>query len=1005
MADKATASDNVVPATGNPFLDTLIYGHKWNDDHPVTFYFDDGTEPEDVWLEAAKDAMREALAIYETYIDLEFEEVDDPDDANFTLVMNTRTEIGGTARFGDPEESTANALGQFPNDWSRWTEWHLQVGGYAFATVVHELGHGLGLGHPHETSGLNNQTFPGVENSGDTGDGGHNDAIYTVMSYVDWGQPWAPEPEGSDYGWGYTASPMAFDVAALQHIYGPNPTTNSGNTTYTLPTVNGDGTYWRAIWDTGGTDMIRHTGSAGAVIDLRAAPLIGANAGGYLSGIESVAGGFTIANGVVIEYAQGGTGNDTLIGNEADNEMAGGNGSDAISGFGGDDLLDGGNGNDTLNGGTGADTLVGGAGNDNLVIDSALDAIHEGADGGIDTVVSTLTHTLGANFENLQLAESNVADIDGYGNSGANDIVGNSDANVLEGRGGDDFINGGGGRDTINGGTGEDTAFGGDGNDSIDGGADDGVIVLAQTASVQPPWATIKTLPDPDGVIDDFRNDQRALPVSTGFDDELHGGNNNDTVNGRGGDDLLYGDAGNDSMIGGNGADWLDGGSGRDTMSGGNGNDIYVVDSSFDIVQESASSGVDGVYSAIDYVLGTHVENLALTGSYLNHISGTGNALANWITGNAGSNVIEGLGADDLLLGMAGNDFIDGGTGRDTIFGGEGNDVLDGGADALVGDGPVFVPLGFGVADGLSGGNGNDTLYGRGGDDLLLGDAGNDELYGEDGADSAAGGEGNDTLGGGSGGDSLVGDEGDDSLAGGSGNDRMNGAVGNDSLDGGTGGDTMTGGAGNDLFAVDSADDLVLEGLNLGIDGVYSTITYTLPANVENLQLLASPTPNIDGTGNALANLMIGNAQANELSGLDGDDFLIGLGGDDDLHGGDGNDSLQGSDGDDTIRGQGGDDVIAGGTGDDRLRGNAGADRFEFAGAFGDDTLPDFDPEEGDRLRISGFGFGLDSFAELQAYVSVSGGNTIIDLFDLGGGTIRLQGFTGLEAADVELIA
>ena len=132
MADKATASEGVVDPTGNDFLDTLILGSKWNDDHSLTFYFDDGSLPDDVWLAEAKDALRDVFAIYETYADLDFQEVDEAADANFVLRMNTMAEIEATASFGYPDPDDDQAVGQFPIDWSRWTPWHLQVGGYAF---------------------------------------------------------------------------------------------------------------------------------------------------------------------------------------------------------------------------------------------------------------------------------------------------------------------------------------------------------------------------------------------------------------------------------------------------------------------------------------------------------------------------------------------------------------------------------------------------------------------------------------------------------------------------------------------------------------------------------------------------------------------------------------------------------------------------------------------------------------------------------------------------------
>lgn len=197
----------------------------------------------------------------------------------------------------------------------------------------------------------------------------------------------------------------------------------------------------------------------------------------------------------------------------------------------------------------------------------------------------------------------------------------------------------------------------------------------------------------------------------------------------------------------------------------------------------------------------------------------------------------------------------------------------------------------------------------------------------------------------------------------------------------------MLGGMGDDIFYVDAAGDSVVEGAGRGTDGVFSTITHTLAANVENLVLLASATPDIDGTGNELANALVGNADANVLSGLAGHDFLAGFAGNDTLIGGTGS------------------DVLAGGAGDDLLTGDDGRDRFDFSGKFGHDVVADFDPGEGDRLAISGYGAALDQFEELKAFVSDNGIDTTIDLSKLGGGSILLAGFTGLQAGDVDLFA
>ena len=119
--------------------------------------------------------------------------------------------------------------------------------------------------------------------------------------------------------------------------------------------------------------------------------------------------------------------------------------------------------------------------------------------------------------------------------------------------------------------------------------------------------------------------------------------------------------------------------------------------------------------------------------------------------------------------------------------------------------------------------------------------------------------------------------------------DTLTGKSGNDMLNGLAGADTMAGGYGNDTYYIDNAGDRVTELANQGDDRVFSSITYTLTANVENLALTGSG--KIDGTGNALSNNLIGNANANTLSGGDGDDTLDGGAGGDTLIGGNGNDT------------------------------------------------------------------------------------------------------------------
>ncbi len=176
---------------------------------------------------------------------------------------------------------------------------------------------------------------------------------------------------------------------------------------------------------------------------------------------------------------------------------------------------------------------------------------------------------------------------------------------------------------------------------------------------------------------------------------------------------------------------------------------------------------------------------------------------------------------------------------------------------------------------------------------IINGTSGNDSLNGTISADWIYGFDGHDYL---------YGDDGDDSLYGGN---------GHDTLEGGLGADYMEGNAGDDAYIVDDAGDVVVELSGEGdFDIVYTTLsTYTLPAEVENLQWNASGS--FTATGNALDNVIWSGASADTLSGGDGDD---------ELNSGSGNDSLNGGDGNDYLNGGAGADVYTGGAGSDFIR-------------------------------------------------------------------------------------
>ena len=454
-----------------------------------------------------------------------------------------------------------------------------EVGGAAYRgwIVSHELGHSLGLSHPHQTraeSASLNARFPA--------DFALNNERYTVMSYQG-ATPLNTPLNGSD-SYGHSVGYMAVDQAALQQLYGIGDN-NTGNTTYNLtdgaqitdPKSNNaaldidgadesraeltqaytdaakSGGVWegikaygakvseqlksgrfdggeesigrayKTIYDgerevdaagkesvgNGGIDEISYAGSQqSAMINLNDAGLgadqtdaqyldlqreikgsgrwsefntelqneIDATVNDTTGGLRSDAysagghfsklyvtdattgkvtatqdGGYSIANGVVIENATGGDKADTLIGNEHDNVLTGNKGADALYGGHGNDTLIGGDGNDALVAGRGNNTLDGGADFDTASYKELYDPsvaipITQGVSFSITGNQATVTKPLNgavAGPASASVETDNIQNVERFEGSGRDDVF------TVENLAGNMYISGGAGNDTL----------------------------------------------------------------------------------------------------------------------------------------------------------------------------------------------------------------------------------------------------------------------------------------------------------------------------------------------------------------------------------------------------------------------------------------------------------------------------------------------------------------------------------------------------------------------------
>jgi len=373
-----------VPFSGNPWIDGLVDGERWgvtSAQPEVGFTFISSTVdepggrfggyPSRGWSETERALMLDGMAAIERVSGLRFIDRGDSNDDEVEIWFYNLDNKAADGAYGfsytpgsGPDEGLV-AINWSAYERSDGRPRHpIGSGSFHGATYLHELSHGVGLKHPHDLGMDKQPRFPGLSRRSDiyrdSGLYGQNAQPWTQLTYVDKGARNGAVPT-TTAAFGFLQTPGALDIAALQWLYGVNRDAALGDDVYRLPTTNSEGTGWQSIWDAGGRDRIDGARAREPLtIDLRNATLeMNESAGGYLSRVDGIFGGFTIAHdwdaqvvGVpaglcIIEDATGGGGSDRLIGNSAGNRLKGRQGDDVLyGGPAGTDRLKGGPGRD-----------------------------------------------------------------------------------------------------------------------------------------------------------------------------------------------------------------------------------------------------------------------------------------------------------------------------------------------------------------------------------------------------------------------------------------------------------------------------------------------------------------------------------------------------------------------------------------------------------------------------------------------------------------------------------
>ena len=647
-------------------------------------------------------SVRSAFNAWEAVANITFVEVADADDVDIRLGFDPVDGVGktlGQAFLRYDRGNLTSARIRLDSDDSFFVAGTSTTGTFSFdALALHEIGHGIGLGHSEASASImfqfirNSQTTLGVDDiagiqfiygAPSIGYAGtvDNDTIYGQIEFGDTlfggdGNDNIVGRSGDDVVDGEGGADTLFgdSGADLLRVGDGNDELVGGSSVDTLSggagtdilrgghqadklygglgsdifvgndtELAGDVIYDFSRGDVLVIEGLNKTNLQGAVATDRIA--IQTSTFLTLDGLSAADGEFsaTFEGGkTFIRLAEarvsltGSSGADTLVGNNNDDFLAGAAGNDFLSGLAGRDTLYGSTGNDLLSGGQHSDVLYGDDGDDTLYAGDGVDTLFGGA--GRDLLVADQSHNFGvggAGNDTYRGAPSGgFAGITEEIDGGIDRLVWGASAPSLHGR--DPIVL----PENV-----EEVEFAaGSGAFILNGNASDNLIIGTRSGNVFSGLAGDDTISGGEG------NDLLAGGVDN---DSLLGQTGSDTLYGDAGNDRLIGDLGDDVLIGGAGADYLLGGdgndvlgadaaidsvvgsrSGNDTLIGGMGNDTYFAGPGDTIIEHSGEGAHDLLYYDGDYTLSGIFEQLWLTGT--GEYTGVGSYARKLVTGSSG---------------------------------------------------------------------------------------------------------------------------------------------------------------------------------------------------------------------------------------------------------------------------------------------------------------------------------------------------------------------------------